>query len=220
MEDVRAGRLGEKAANASEEVAELLREQIMSGELLPGLRITQRDLATKLGISSMPVRDAIKRLLGEGLVVHEGLKTVVVAPLRAEDFIDIMEMRMLLEPAALERSGPRLTQEDLAGSRALLEAAQADDLPSTFVEKHWAFHRSLYHKAGRPRLLASIEALHLHLNRYLMPNWAQVGVGPHWAEGEWELVQLAMEGKWKAARDYLVRDLDRTMLRVLHALPS
>ncbi len=168
----------------------------------------------------MPVRDAIKRLLGEGLAVHEGLKTIVVARLRADDFIDIMELRALLEPAALKLSATRLTADDIAETRAILDVARTDDEPTAFMAKHWAFHRSLYKRAGRPRLLAAIEAQHRHLDRYLMPNWAQIGVGVHWAAEERELLDYVVEKRWDAAIEFLRMDLERTTLRVLKALPS
>jgi DNA-binding GntR family transcriptional regulator len=208
------------AQNAAGEIADRLRRMILTGDIEPGARLTQRELAAGFGLSVMPVRDAIKRLLGEGLIVQEGQKTIVVAPLRADDFIDIMEMRALLEPAAMKLSCPRLTAADIAESWAMLKQARTDEEPFEFVAKHWAFHRSLYKRAGRPRLLASIEAQHLHLNRYLMPNWARIGVGTHWAEGERELLEHVAQRHWAEAEEFLRADLERTMLRVLHALPS
>src|SRR3954454_2301695 len=99
--------------NTAQTIAQALREQILCGELAPSTRVTQRDLAAKFGFSPMPARDAVKMLLAEGLVVQEGSKTIVVAPINSEDFVEIMDMRSLLEPRALELSIPNLKADDL-----------------------------------------------------------------------------------------------------------
>src|ERR1044071_1138367 len=104
--------------NTAQTIAQALREQILSGKLAPHTRVTQRDLAAKFGFSPMPARDAVKMLLAEGLVVQEGSKTIVVAPVNTADFVGVMDMRTWLEPRALELSIPNLTPEDLAQARA------------------------------------------------------------------------------------------------------
>ena len=72
--------------NTAQSIARVLRAQIHSGKLAPSTRVTQRDLAAQFGHSPMPARDAVKILLSEGLVVQEGSKTIVVAPITLADF--------------------------------------------------------------------------------------------------------------------------------------
>ena len=210
------GPLQKNAANA---IADELRERILSGELKPKTRLTQRHLAAEFGLSPMPARDAIKLLIAEGLAIQETSKTIIVAPLTAEDFTDIMDIRCLLEPRALELSIPQMSAEDIERSRALLGLSGTSNQPMTFVDNHWRFHRSIYRRAGRPRLLAIIEAQHMHLVRYLMPNWALAGVLADWAEGEAELMELVGRKRVDAAVSYLRADLEKAKLRVLEALP-
>jgi DNA-binding GntR family transcriptional regulator len=193
--------------NTAQTIAQALREQILSGELPPHTRVTQRDLAAKFGFSPMPARDAVKMLLAEGLVVQEGSKTIVVAPVNNEDFIEIMDMRTLLEPRALELSIPRLTDADFAAAReALARSGKTSDLRQV-VADHWDFHRALYRRAGRPRLLHLIEQHHNLLVRYLLPRWAQYGVMDDWAGDEMALMNLVEQRDVDAAVDWLKEDL-------------
>src|SRR6185369_9608138 len=115
--------------NAAHSIADELRDRILTGELKPKTRLTQRDLAAEFGLSSMPARDAIKLLISEGLAIQEGSKTIVVAPLNPEDFADIMEIRTLLEPRALELSIPQMSKADLAHSDAMLRLSGTTNHP-------------------------------------------------------------------------------------------
>jgi DNA-binding GntR family transcriptional regulator len=193
--------------NTAQTIAQALREQILSGELAPRTRVTQRDLGAKFGFSPMPARDAVKMLLAEGLVVQEGSKTILVAPVNTEDFIEIMDMRTLLEPRALELSIPNLAGEDFAEARAALARSGTTRDARQVVSDHWDFHRALYRRAGRPRLLNLVEQHHNLLVRYLLPAWAQYGVMDDWAGDEVELLELAERRQVEAAVDWLRRDL-------------
>ena len=146
-------------------------------------------------------------LLAEGLVVQEGSKTIVVAPVNTEDFVEIMDIRTLLEPRALELSIPRLMPEDFAAARAALARSGTTSDPRQVVANHWDFHRALYRRAGRPRLLNLIEQHHNLLARYLLPSWARYGVMDDWAGDEVELMELAEEQRVQEAVAWLKRDL-------------
>jgi DNA-binding GntR family transcriptional regulator len=201
--------------NTAQTIAQALREQILTGKLAPHARVTQRDLAAKFGFSPMPARDAVKMLLAEGLVVQEGSKTIVVAPVNTEDFIEIMDMRTLLEPRALELSMPRLGPEDFAAARAALARSGTTSDPRQVVADHWDFHRALYGRAGRPRLLNLIEQHHNLLVRYLLPSWAAYGVMDQWAGDEMALMTLAEQKKTAEAVAWLKEDLVLAKERVV-----
>jgi DNA-binding GntR family transcriptional regulator len=207
---------GEAATlNTAQVIAQALREQIISGEIAPHTRVTQRDLAAKFGFSPMPARDAVKMLLAEGLVVQEGSKTIVVAPANIEDFLEIMDMRTILEPRALELSIPHLAPADFAEARAALALSGTTEDHRQIVANHWAFHRALYKRAGRPRLLQLIEQHHNLLVRYLLPDWAKFGVMDEWAPDEMELMELVEAGRIGDAVEWLRRDLGHATERVV-----
>lgn len=201
--------------NTAQTIAQALREQILSGALAPNTRVTQRDLAAKFGFSPMPARDAVKMLLAEGLVVQEGSKTIVVAPVNIEDFIEIMDVRVLLEPRALELSMPRLGPEDFAAARVALARSGTTSDPRQVVADHWDFHRALYGRADRPRLLSLIEQHHNLLVRYLLPSWAAYGVMDHWAGDEMALMKLVEQHKIAEAVAWLKEDLVLAKERVV-----
>jgi DNA-binding GntR family transcriptional regulator len=201
--------------NAAQTIAGVLREQIHSGKLAPNERVTQRDLAAQFGHSPMPARDAVKMLLAEGLVVQEGSKTIVVAPINRADFVEIMELRALLEPRALALSIPRLTAEDFDAIHAVMALSGITDDPRQMAENHWRFHRTLYRRAERPRLLALIQQQQNLLVRYLLPNWAALGVQQDWAHIEYALLALVERRRVDAAVDWLRRDLALAKERVL-----
>lgn len=203
---------------ATKAIVDRLREGIVDGEFRPHEKLTQRDLADRFGVSPMPIRDAIKQLISEGLVVAEGQKTIVVAPLSAEDFLDVMEMRLTLEPRALELAIPYFDAHIFSEVTKILESSSEDDSSRDSVEKHWRFHQALYHPSRRPRMLAAIEAQHLHLNRYLLPNWALVGVGAHWAIAELALLDLIKAKRDADAMLFLKNDIEKTIVRVLRVL--
>ena len=83
------------------------------------------------------------------------------------------------------------------------------------VAHHWAFHRTLYAGAARPRLLALIEQQHNLLARYTLPQWAMLGVMKDWGAGETELMGLVEQRRVAEAAEWLRRDLRQATERVL-----
>jgi DNA-binding GntR family transcriptional regulator len=168
----------------------------------------------------MPARDAVQRLLGEGLAVQEGQKTVVVAPLNVGDFLDIMEIRVLLEPRALELSIPRLTPADIAEAHRIIRQASKTVHSLTFGDLHRRLHMVLYRRSGRPRMLETIERQHVHLARYLAPLWAMEANQASWVRGEEALLRQVEQKTVADAVNLLRRDLEDALIRVLRALAS
>jgi len=201
--------------NTAQSIARVLREQILSGELPPNARVTQRDLAAQFGRSPMPARDAVKILLAQGLVVQEGSKTIVVTPVTLDGFVEIMDLRIQLEPHALELSIPNLAAADFERIRSVLALSGTSDEPREIVENHWAFHRALYAGARRPRLLLLIEQQHNLLARYTLPQWAMLGVMKDWGAGESELIGLVEQRRLEEAAEWLRRDLRQATERVV-----
>lgn len=209
-----------RAYNAADEIVDKVRERILIGDLKPRARLTLREIASEYGSSVMPARDAVQRLLGEGLAIQEGLKTVVVAPLNIGDFLDIMEIRMLLEPRALELSAPRLTAADIGEARRLIQQSLQCQECFAFSDLHRQFHMVLYRRAGRPRLLEVIERQHIHLLRYLCPRWEIEGVQANWRNDEAALLDHVVKGRMAEAVAYLRGDLENAIVRVLRAMET
>jgi DNA-binding GntR family transcriptional regulator len=83
------------------------------------------------------------------------------------------------------------------------------------AENHWRFHRVLYRRAARPRLLAMIRQQQNLMVRYLLPNWAALGVRHDWAHIEYALMDLVEQRRVDDAVEWLRRDLEDATSRVL-----
>lgn len=146
----------------------VLRARILDGSLPPGGAVSQVRLAAGLGISRTPLREAIGRLMAEGLVTGDFNHQVRVAGLDLDDLDQVYAMRMALEPLGIVATVPALDQH---GGRALAEHVDAMDeaveagAMTAFRAHHRAFHLGLV-DGGGARLCASLASLFDHSERY------------------------------------------------------
>jgi len=143
-----------------------LEAAIISGRLQPGERILSEVVAAELGLSRMPVREALQALEAAGLVTLRPNRGAVVAELAAEHVAELLEMREVLEGLAARLAARRATPaeiEDLDALIAAMRRAAAD--PALWVERHEAFHDRLAVLSGRPRLAAELR----RIRRVLQP---------------------------------------------------
>lgn len=145
-----------------------LRDLILTGELSGGSKLQQDELADRLGISRMPVRQAIVRLESEGLVVQRRNRGAFVTLLSPEDILELFEMRSVLEGLALRAAAPRMgadEQKETARRIKLMDAARGDI--DTWIKHHSDLHDYLCACANRPMLTASIRQMRLTVTPYL-----------------------------------------------------
>jgi DNA-binding GntR family transcriptional regulator len=197
----------------AEQIAYRLREEILSGRIPAGTSLTQRDVAQRYKVSTTPARDAIRDLMANGFVTAVGPKTFAVAAMQTDDFLDVMELRLLLEPRALELSLPYLTDTEYDAAEAILAKSQPDEGAEVAVQLHQRFHQVIYSRCKRRRLLHMIDTQHEHLKRYLIANW--LGYGEPWAEAERSFLAIIRARRIPEALAYLRRDLEVTVQRVL-----
>lgn len=150
-------------------VLDELRQRILRGTLKPGDRILADVIASELGISRVPVREALRVLEGERQVSYEPHRGYFVTELRFADLIELYLMRHLLEGEALRRSVPKLDDEDFDRMQLALneleEAHNAGDIAGHSVANrsfHWAFLEQL----DMPRLLGEIKTLYDQCDGY------------------------------------------------------
>ena len=133
-----------------------VRQSIVDGRLRPGEALSISDLAEELGVSPSPVREALQRLAGQGLVLLRPARTAVVAPLELADLHEVYRLRELVEVDAAVRACSQLTDADVARLEAELEAlGEASPVSETFWSHHSAFHGILM----RPVLTARLERM-------------------------------------------------------------
>ncbi|MEQ8437364.1 MAG: GntR family transcriptional regulator [Ilumatobacter fluminis] len=136
--------------------------ELLRGELAPGLRLGQDEVADRLGVSKIPVREALQRLAALGLLRFETNRGAFVPRLTVADAVENYALRRALEPKLLERAVDRLSVVDLA------EAEQALDDDAGTADTNWRFHRALYRAADWRRGLAMVEILHAAVAPYVV----------------------------------------------------
>lgn len=150
-------------------IVQELRQDILEGKLLPGMKIGQEAVAKRFGTSRLPVRQAFARLASEGLITSEQHKGASVAPLDFNGLLEIYLMRERLEPLAIAESVQRLTVEQFGHLRSLLDAMEAATEQKEYarwIELDTRFHLDSYQAAPYPRLLSLIETLFARAQQY------------------------------------------------------
>lgn len=152
---------------ASDEVADTLREAIISGQFADGEELNQVELARHFGVSRVPVREALRRLEAEGLVTAEAHRRVVVPGLNRARIGEIFEIRALLEGYMLERAAPNLSPDDLAALYDIVETMDRTRGRDAWLKRNHEFHHRLLESADAPTTMALVERLSAQVERYL-----------------------------------------------------
>jgi DNA-binding GntR family transcriptional regulator len=150
-----------RSENAPGAVIDLLREAILNGRYSPGERLVQDELAATFGTSRIPLREALQRLEGEGLVMSAPHRGAFVRPLAPKDVADLYDVRLSLESLAVRRSAERyadLSQTIALNTPLAAEAIDSGDL-STLFHIDRDFHAELAMQSANPHLEASLGAL-------------------------------------------------------------
>lgn len=152
-----------------DQVTDSLTKLILRGEVAPGQFVAIRDLSQHLGVSHVPVREALRRLEGQGLVVFRRGKQPQIAPLDVEDFRDLFRLRRIIEADVASRSARLLTADRRARVEQLFEELRALLLagPAAQVSPvHSQFHMALLPGATRWDLQL-LEQLWVGTDRYI-----------------------------------------------------
>lgn len=147
---------------------ELMRERVLRGDLRPGAVIPQAALARELGISTTPLREALRRLMTEGLVELDAHRDARVTRLTVEEARDLIEIRRSLDPLAAGLAAERRTRADLA----LIRETAAELLPlradpgAVELLTHRRFHAAIYSASHNQVLVQTLDSLWDKADRY------------------------------------------------------
>ena len=140
-------------------VLETLRGAILDGQLTSGTRLVQSEIAEALDVSTTPVREALRDLAAEGLIRLNAHRGGVVQELSLSELREIYELRVLLEPEALRRAWPYVTDEIIDEVAELHERMNRTESPSEWLAINNAFHGKILELAPSPRLLLILDGL-------------------------------------------------------------
>jgi DNA-binding GntR family transcriptional regulator len=148
-------------------VADELRRRIMSGALAEGQQLRQEALAADLGVSRIPIREALRQLEAEGFVAIASHRGAVVSKLSLDEIAELFELRIRLETWLLELAIPQMSKEDLARAEAALETMISNRKIENWGELNWDFHAALYAPASRPATLRILRRINENTDRYI-----------------------------------------------------
>jgi DNA-binding GntR family transcriptional regulator len=158
-----------KKATAQETALKSVRKMLASGKLKPGQQIIQDALASRLGVSRVPVREALKTLQAEGRVIHDPHRGYFVASLSVEDLTEIYHLRSILEDEALRVGIPNVSPADIAAIKGFHEegivATNKGDI-NQMAALNRKFHMAIYRLCKQERLITMIENLWDSLDAY------------------------------------------------------
>lgn len=153
------GRVAERSVSSAERIAEALRGDILRGEFGPGERIRQEVLAERYGASRLPVRDALRTLEAEGLVILVPNTGAWVAKLSLDECQEVYQLRERVEPLLLRMSVPQLGREALDRLLPLVEAMRGTDHVEEFLALDREFHMLTYSGAETTMLGELVERM-------------------------------------------------------------
>jgi DNA-binding GntR family transcriptional regulator len=145
-----------------------VRGLILSGELAPGAVLPQATLAQTIGMSTTPLREALRRLKQDGLVELDAHRDARVRPLDATEARDLLELRRSLDPLAASLAAQRRTEADLADVRAALDGLEALSASPSIaqLESHHRFHAAIHRASHNTLLVDVLDGLWVKTDRY------------------------------------------------------
>jgi DNA-binding GntR family transcriptional regulator len=173
-----AAEIGDAPASLREKVYEDLRYRLITGRIVPGVGISTRGLAQEMGVSQMPVRDALSRIAAEGAVEIRSKRAVMVPRMTPARFDEIMQLRKLLEPMAATVALPHITPDLLRQIQAADEAtdaALAGGDVRAYMESNHRFHSLIYGAAPLPLALRMIESLWMQFGPFMRVVYGRYG---------------------------------------------
>lgn len=146
-----------------------LRQAILKGELAPGERLMEIQLAERLGVSRTPIREAIRKLELEGLVLMIPRKGAEVAKISEKSLRDVLEVRRSLEELAIELACQRMTEDEvkqLEDAQVSFKEAVNQGGAMAIAESDEAYHDIIYYGTGNARLVQILNNLREQMYRY------------------------------------------------------
>lgn len=202
-------------------VFQTLRQAILRGELKPGERLMEVRLAKKLGVSRTPIREAIRKLELEGLVLMIPRRGAEVAEITEKSMRDVLEVRRALEVLAVSLSCDRISGEQI---EALKEAAEEFDRSLTSDDVTWTaeadvhFHDIIYRSTDNQRLIQLLSNLGEQMYRYRVEYLKHREFHPQISREHKELISYLEAGQKGQAEEKIAVHIDKQAQAVLETI--
>ncbi|WP_339865304.1 GntR family transcriptional regulator [Paremcibacter congregatus] len=199
-----------------------LKKRIISGEYAAGFQLRQDQLATELGASRIPIREALLRLEAEGLVDIAAHKGGVVRGLSLAEATEFFNLRILIECNLLKDAVPNMTPEDFDQAEESLHKFDHMVISGQNIEQwaklNWEFHNHFYRAANQPYTLKILQTLHSNTDRYIRQQLLREGAPERAHEEHAELIELGRRGDITGAAKLLKKHISAAYKQVKSAL--
>lgn len=209
---------GDSNLSRGELVHGRLRDAIRAGRFAPGDRVREAEVASWLGVSRTPVREAFRRLQADGLLVFEPWRGVIVAQLDQQQLIELYAMRRVLEGTAAGLAARHAADSQIATLRDLMDQAEGAEGADERAELNRHFHQNIYAAAHNRYLLQALNALRDSMA--LLPSTTYALEGRHAAaQAEHRRIVDAIAARDAAAAEDAAREhiseAERARLKVI-----
>ena len=200
-----------------------LRKEILQGVLKPGERLMEVKLANRLGVSRTPIREAIRMLELEGLVVMVPRKGAQVASITEKELLDVLEVRSGLEEMAVKLACRRITEEQLEelkqDSRNFEKAVRENNL-RLLAEADVAFHDLICRATGNRRLMQMLNNIREQIYRYRVEYLKDENVRQALVEEHDELCRCLAAGDVEGAVSAMRSHIAKQQSHILNRIPE
>jgi DNA-binding GntR family transcriptional regulator len=195
-----------------------LRSRVLSGALRPGSRLAQEALAAEMGLSTTPVREAVRRLEAEGLILQEKHHVVRVPELSKRELSELYSVRIQLDPMAARLGAELASEQDKAAAR---ELAWDDRSLSHLerVERNRRLHRIMYAAADNKVLEQMLDSLWARSDRYRAVLMANEAVAAAAASEHLHIVDAFCSGDLDRLSELLEQHLVASRQKLLELIP-
>lgn len=208
----------------AEQIYDALKQALMTGDLKPGEALTVSEVAAHFSVSAMPVREALLKLAGEGLVANDRKKAVRVPQMSLRELREIGDTRCAVEGLAVRRAvdniGPKDIKRIIAINDAVKKAAADADLRE-YLRTNFDFHFTIYQRCNMPVLLDIIQ----RLLALVGPTLRRLGVeGMFDTDENWHdrVIKALRDGDGEAAAAAICKDIESSVIYIesLETTPS
>jgi len=194
-----------------------LRQAILRGELKPGERLMEIQLANKLGVSRTPIREAIRKLELEGLVLMIPRKGAEVAEITEKSLKDVLEIRRALEDLAVRLACEKITKEEIkelkkAGDE-FKKVLKSQDITEV-AEADVRFHDVIYMATDNPKLIQLLNNFREQMYRFRVEYLKKAEVRPQLLAEHDEIIKYITEGNKEEASRVVTRHIENQALTV------
>ena len=206
------------------QVARRILEMVTGGHYLPGEKLVETVLADQLRVSRAPLREAIRELADQGILINRPYRDLRVRPVSAKDLEELYSLRTALEQFAFRLAWPKKSTEALRDleerHHALIESHEANDDPAATNERELAFHSWVYELTGHTLLLSHWRRLVPLVQIYMSLHYRTHGAHGEFRHMTTEYLRLAGGDSLDAMCEHIYAHMKQGLASVMAALPE